>query len=213
MATTPRETTVDRVNEARSGGPRTPEGKARSSQNSSIHHLFSKKIHLEDEEERVQYSALHSGAVDYFAPKGLPEIVLVDKIVVLLWQERNALAILSERMDDLGSGGLVRRLVKFVGRAGIIDEKIPTRCQPGDASASMLECRELLLRVFKSDAENNQSEINEDDRTGNTTQNRTEIEARISPSMDTVMRCHTAIERSLDRTIQQLLALQKSRKG
>jgi hypothetical protein len=80
---------ANRANAQRSTGPRTPEGKARSSRNSLKHGLSAKQVLLPTENQhdfRRHAGALHR----HFAPSDPIEAMLVDQIVVAAWRLRRA---------------------------------------------------------------------------------------------------------------------------
>ena len=218
MKITEKKREANRVNGRHSAGPKTPEGKARSSRNSIIHDLFSNTLRLSDE-HKIQYAALRDDLVQFYAPCGALEAALVEKIAVLLWQQRSALSLFDQRIKEYGHEGLVSQLTRFATQAGLIDAEIPTGSSAsGAAGKSSLECRELILRIVRSQGQSNSEAENrraneqvKSETTGDVNQDRTEIEARIGPSMDTILRCYTTIERSLDRTVTQLLQLQQWR--
>lgn len=84
------------------GGPRTPQGKNKSSRNSLKHGIFS-NIAILKGKSRSQFNSLLHGLYDHFEPKGTCEEVLVDKLAVILWCERQVFIALVERplSDDL----------------------------------------------------------------------------------------------------------------
>jgi hypothetical protein len=74
----------------RSPGPRTHQGKERSSRNAIKRGIFSKAVLLPDE-SRAEYGALLSGYYDYYQPVGRPETELVEIMAVTRWQLRRLL--------------------------------------------------------------------------------------------------------------------------
>lgn len=220
MEITPKKLGANRKNAGCSTGPRSLQGKSRSSQNSFLHGLFSNRLHYDNEEEKANFIAIRTGLVEYYRPLGFMEVVLVDKIAALLWKQRTAFDILGERVEGYRNDGLVSKLTKFVDRAGLVEEKVPTRSGASDAGKTRLEVRELVLKVVRSSAETSKRAENRVgsgdaklDASGDTNQDLTEVEARIAPSTDSLLRCYAMIERSLDRTITQLRELQAIRLG
>jgi hypothetical protein len=70
----------------KSGGPRTPQGKARSKFNAVKHGLLSKCILLPGE-SAAEYKSLLNGMLDDFQPQGTLETVLVDNLATLFWRK------------------------------------------------------------------------------------------------------------------------------
>lgn len=82
-ATSSRKIEANRQNAQRSTGPNTPEGKAKSSQNSIIHGIFVKRFLNGAAPETVaEIEALAAGIREHYKPQGILEEILVQKIVV-----------------------------------------------------------------------------------------------------------------------------------
>jgi hypothetical protein len=81
--TSSRKIEANRRNAQRSTGPKTPEGKAKSSQNSITHGIFVKQFLNGAAPETVaEIEALAAGIREYYKPRGPLEEILVQKIVV-----------------------------------------------------------------------------------------------------------------------------------
>jgi predicted metal-dependent hydrolase len=81
---TPPETPDSRANCHRSPGPRTPEGKAISSQNATTHGCRSKTLILRHEDP-AEYEALHKKWWDEYQPSGHIEETLVQQLIDNHW--------------------------------------------------------------------------------------------------------------------------------
>ena len=81
--------TANRANAMRSTGPRTLEGKARSSMNATTHGLRSRQPLLADEDP-AEYEALAAALVEQLAPETAVEELIVDDITSLVWRLRRA---------------------------------------------------------------------------------------------------------------------------
>jgi hypothetical protein len=93
------------------GGPRTQQGKAKSSRNSLKHGIFSKVV---EGESRSQYNSLLRGLREDFKPKGAHREVLVDKLAILFLCQRQVLEALVGR-------SLVDTLAESYGEAPKLD--------------------------------------------------------------------------------------------
>src|SRR5580700_2029926 len=80
---------ANRANAARSTGPRTEEGKARSRLNSLKHGLLATEAvsaALEGEPERAAFDHLADRVENYYLPQGPVEEILVEKIAIATWR-------------------------------------------------------------------------------------------------------------------------------
>ena len=86
---TPAQIEANRKNSQRSTGPKTPEGKARASQNARTHGLLAKDVVLRDEDPRLfdeQRDALRT----HFDPVGAYEELLVERMAIAAWKMRRS---------------------------------------------------------------------------------------------------------------------------
>jgi hypothetical protein len=82
-AVSPRKIEANRRNTQRSTGPKTPKGKAKSSQNSITHGVFAKQfLNGAAPETIAEMEALAAGIQEHYQPVGMVEEILVQKIVV-----------------------------------------------------------------------------------------------------------------------------------
>ena len=93
-----------RANGAKSHGPKTEEGRKKSSRNAVKHGLYSASVVLSTE-PRKQYNAMLDAYVQQFQPEGPVELDLVEEMVGAKWRQRRLRAIeselLEEEMDDV----------------------------------------------------------------------------------------------------------------
>ena len=80
---------ANRRNALKSTGPRTPEGKARVSQNALKHGLLSRHVLIAGE-DAAELGALREGMVAELAPEGALEWLLADRVVAAAWRLRRA---------------------------------------------------------------------------------------------------------------------------
>ena len=90
---------ANRANGALSHGPKTPEGKARCSQNAVRHGLLADISKL-SVESRQGYSDHVQGYYDQFRPKSEFELGLVEEMAIASWHLRRAFAIENQMMEN-----------------------------------------------------------------------------------------------------------------
>jgi hypothetical protein len=86
------------ANGAKSAGPATPEGRAKSAQNSLQHGLTAKQIVLSTESEE-EFEHLRDGFIAQFQPHGLVESELVETMAVARWRLRRLMIIESKLLN------------------------------------------------------------------------------------------------------------------
>ncbi len=89
---------ANRNNSQKSTGPRTDEGKAVVSQNAVKHGLFAAEAVITGENP-AEYEAFHDQFLAEYAPVGMVESVLAERIVSLAWRLRRAERMQNQAMD------------------------------------------------------------------------------------------------------------------
>ena len=79
-----------RINGAKSRGPRTPEGKARSSMNALKHGLRAQKHVVLPEEDAAAYQAHASALLAELAPEGALQALLARQVIAAAWRLERA---------------------------------------------------------------------------------------------------------------------------
>jgi hypothetical protein len=87
-----------RINGAKSNGPVTPEGKAKSSQNAVKHGACCRNIVLANESPE-DYTIMRSGWIHHLKPAGPVELDLVEEIVACRWRLRRIWAAETAAID------------------------------------------------------------------------------------------------------------------
>ena len=87
MIVSPRRLAANRANARKSTGPRSVEGKRRSSMNALTHGLFSERTVLPDEDGSA-FDRFRDAMFEELAPGGINERMLVEEIVCLSWRLR-----------------------------------------------------------------------------------------------------------------------------
>jgi hypothetical protein len=100
---------ASRKNGARSRGPKTPEGKARSARNALKHGLRAEKYLVLPDEDVAEFAALEAALVEELAPEGALQSVLAGRIARAAWRleraERLEVELFEERRYlDAGPG-------------------------------------------------------------------------------------------------------------
>src|SRR6185437_15922910 len=78
---------ANRANAQKSTGPRTADGKKRSSRNAIAHGIFSREVVLANE-ERALFKELRSGLMKSLKPQDVLELMLFEQIVSAQWRLR-----------------------------------------------------------------------------------------------------------------------------
>jgi hypothetical protein len=88
-----------RTNGAKSHGPKTKQGLAKSSRNALTHGLYSTTIVLQGE-PREKYRELLDAYIHQFQPEGPAELDLVEEMVAAKWRQRRLWAIETDLLED-----------------------------------------------------------------------------------------------------------------
>src|SRR5262245_22103014 len=88
-----------RVNGAKSRGPKTPEGKARSSRNATRHGLLSKCVLLKHESVEG-FESMVDTYLERYRPQDEVELGFVEEMVVAAWRLRRLWSIEAWSFDD-----------------------------------------------------------------------------------------------------------------
>jgi hypothetical protein len=93
---------ASRKNGARSRGPRTEEGKARSAQNALRHGLRAQKYLVLPEEDAAEFADLETALLEELAPVGALQTVLAQRVAVAAWRLARADRIEVELFEERG---------------------------------------------------------------------------------------------------------------
>jgi hypothetical protein len=101
---------ASRINGAKSRGPRTVAGKARSSRNALKHGLCARTYLLLPDERAAEFAAFRAALISELAPAGALQIVLAERIAVAAWRlaraDRLEAEALAFRMRHDGTSGI-----------------------------------------------------------------------------------------------------------
>jgi len=118
--TSPAQFAANRGNARKSTGPRTPEGKAASSQNARKDGFYSPVARLAPE-QRQDYEQLHRALASELCPDGALESEFFDRLVVASWHLRLVTALESELLfgpedpfaDDSPAAAKLARIARY----------------------------------------------------------------------------------------------------
>ena len=96
---TERQQQASRANGTKSRGPKTPEGKARSSRNSIIHGLLTKTVLIKGESVSL-FTTLQSEFTEEVAPATPFESTLVDMMISARWRSLRIQGLETSGFDD-----------------------------------------------------------------------------------------------------------------
>jgi hypothetical protein len=86
VSLSPARAAASRRNGAKSRGPKTPEGKARSAQNALKHGLRAQRCVVLPSEDAVEFEALEAALLEELAPEGALQSVLAQRVVAAAWR-------------------------------------------------------------------------------------------------------------------------------
>jgi hypothetical protein len=89
---------ANRLNSQKSTGPKTPEGKERSSQNGLTHGLTSKKYPILPGENEAEYEQFHNAMVRDLKPRGIMQYQIVQDLIQVRWRMNRLPQIEAESM-------------------------------------------------------------------------------------------------------------------
>jgi hypothetical protein len=155
---------ASRRNGAKSRGPKSPEGKARSARNALKHGLRAEKFVLLHDEDAAAFEAMAEALADDLAPVGALQALLARRLVAAAWRleradriERELLALRAER-DERGFGRLGLALVRDGNGSRSFDTLLRYR---GSAMAELWRALRAL-KALQAEAADEMREVHED---------------------------------------------------
>ncbi len=177
---------ANRRNAQKSTGPRTPEGKAKSSRNRLVHGLRANK-HLILDDDPADFLLLLQDFIDRFQPVGEVEEKLVLRIAACQWRLDSVFtmeaALYRERLQTIAEQDAYRQRVYAEDRQDAAD-----RGKPAPPPPHVPDPADLRARAFSLDCNGPRS-------------------------ITSLTRYETSIERTLDRCIRRLKTLQADRQA
>jgi hypothetical protein len=134
---------ASRINGARSRGPRTAAGKARSARNALKHGLCARKLVVVPDEDAAEFAALQAALIAELAPVGALQAVLAQRILSAAWRLMRADRIEAEVL--VFRSGRDRDLGLALTRDGNGSKAVPTLLRyRGAALAELMRCLRTL---------------------------------------------------------------------
>lgn len=200
---------ANRENAKKSKGPRRTN---MVSENAVVHGLLSRRLRFESDESKIEFERLLHELEDGCQPVGPLERTLVEEAAVCIWKLQIANGLEEQAIDNQQAAS--RALMQTVADSHQY-QGVPLFTKwDGGASPARLgwECRELLVRSAKRDIEEERdSEDDRNDRKSKT--GHVEIEARLTTSLESILRYQASIKRDLYRALSALREMQRDRKG
>jgi hypothetical protein len=118
---------ASRINGARSHGPKTPEGKARSARNALKHGLRAQRLILLDDEDPAEFEDFAAAITAQLEPSGALQEELAARVAMAAWRMRRVDRIEAEILDerpfgrDGGAGALALALTRDGNGARVFD--------------------------------------------------------------------------------------------
>ncbi len=137
----PRAAEASRKNGARSNGPATPEGRARSNRANLIHGAYSHQD-LILPEDRERYEAIYNDFVEKLHPTNHLELELLEQMVSASWRRRRISAILQQYWNEAVVAAAIEPA----------NEQLPAVALTTKAHARMVATRIPLLALEVSEA-------------------------------------------------------------
>jgi len=209
-----------------SPGPRTPEGKARSSQNARTHGLFARQLHFDSEADRQEFEAFHEELRQDLKPRGALQEMIVGLMANCLWRQGELQGLIALYFSKLGNTNWASTLQNFMGKSSSLKLPVPGIPQPDGPNSKArdswtpYQCRELSLKLVGGDSNvHNTHEVSgtdlkfqkdtKDKRSKTATLERFELEMKLGDSLELFRRYESALKKELFQLIETLERLQR----
>jgi hypothetical protein len=181
-----------------------PLNTAAVSQNATRHGLLAKKLQFQTAEDKSEFDQLVEELADDQQPDGRMEQLLIEEAAVCLWKLQSLNdwegQELANRRET--SQAIIKNLTEHYD-----EERLPVFNKwQSSASPARLgwDCQELTVRSATSEQAKSSGERNR--KAGNVL-----IEARLTTSLDTILRYQAAIKRDLYKALAALRAMRRER--
>ena len=205
----------------RATGPRTPEGKGRSSQNSRKHGLFARELYFNNEEEREQFNELLEELRQDLKPRGAMQEWVVSQIARCVWGLQWLQKRIAVEFNKRESANWATTLREFMGKSNALALPLPS--DPESHSGEHWvpwHAKEVSLKLVGGDHNvENTHEVSgndltyykdtKDKRAKTDTVQRFELEMRLGDSLETFRRYEAGLKRELLQYLECLERLQR----
>ena len=196
---------ANRENAQKSTGPRDTTAVV---QNARTHGLLSKNLHFKSEEEKQKFETLLQELGADYKPQTAMEGILVEEIGVDLHKLEVTYEWESAEVEHRRRSG--EAMIKSVSDASAARRLFLFGSFSSISSPAHQgwDCQELTVRNNNSDAEQEKTMGGRNSEAGHL-----QIEAKLTSSLDTILRYQAAIKRDLYRALEALRALKRDREG
>jgi hypothetical protein len=167
--------------------------------NAVKHSLLAKHLVFRDEQEKTEFNNLLAELEDEYQPDGRTYRALVEEIAICLWKLQ---ILYGWEVEEITNR---RKAAKAILRAVTekYDEDQLSLFTNGDGSHSAArlgwDCQELIVRTGTRNSEQDESFGDKTDKSG-----QVQIEAKLTTSLETILRYEAALKRDLYRAIAAL---------
>ena len=194
---------ANRSNAKKSTGPRNT---TTVNQNATRHGLLAKTLRFQDDEEKNEFTSLVRELEEEQQAAGRIERALIEEAAVCLWKLQSAndweIQELANRRE--ASKAIMKSLAESYD-----DEKLPIlEDWNGSASPARFgwDCHELIVRSGSSNSEQEKNSGDQNRKAGHV-----QMEAKMTTSLDTILRYEAAIKRDLYRALAALRDMRRDR--
>jgi hypothetical protein len=199
---------ANRENARESTGPTSVDGKAAARYNAVTHGLLAKRIILNNEEEKAEFQSLMGELEEKYRPQDIVERTLVEEVAVCLWKLG---ILLNWELQEIGNRrGASKALISALAPEAS-ETQFPLFQEEGSsypASSLSWDCNELMVKgSSKQNTKEKPSPSCEQEQKIGVL----EFEAKLTSSMDTILRYQAAVKRDLYKALKMLTDLQSDR--
>lgn len=185
---------ANRNNAKKSSGPRTKAGKARVRANALKHGLTAERVLLRDETEE-DFEEFRSDLFEQFAPEGVLEGQLVERLVTLLWRLKRVPA-------------FEAALYYWMDHYELEQES----CDPRPLGRNPRSLKKLVYSIKLAEQNGDEDAIAEQRERSIDLQDGRTLDGMFSSGVfDKVIRYETTLQRQLKETLRDVLDLQQKR--
>jgi hypothetical protein len=187
---------ANRANAEKSTGPRKTQA---VKQNARKHGLLSESLLFKSEEERQNFDELLNDLQDEQNPSGRLERILVEEVAASVWKLRTTNAWETKELLNRrkAAKAVLQRVAENNGHEQL---QLFSSWDPrGSAAQRGWDCQELVIRTWSRNRERDRNELSPENIAVDV-----QVEAKLTSSLDTILRYRAAIKRDLYRAFAVL---------